>query len=251
MKISKHLLGLPGISAGMSSNFQTVQRPHPFDVETLEFGYCADSPLPRQDSGYAVLSRAYDIAFAVVVITLLLPLLVILAIAIKASSKGPVFFRQQRYGLNGKLFSIYKFRTMSVDHCDASGVQQTVKNDPRVTSIGRLLRRTNFDEVPQIFNILKGEMSVVGPRPHVPGMLASGQLYEDFDPRYMGRHVVKPGLTGLAQVNGYRGETTDAGAARMRLEYDLAYVRRQSMPLDILITVQTFWKEFFRGSSGY
>jgi lipopolysaccharide/colanic/teichoic acid biosynthesis glycosyltransferase len=174
----------------------------------------------------------------------------LVAIAIKLSSPGPVFFRQDRYGLNNELFRIFKFRTMRHDKCDASGVAQTTKDDPRVTPIGRLLRKTSFDELPQIFNILKGEMSVVGPRPHVPGMLANGMLYEEFDGRYLARHVVKPGLTGLAQVNGFRGETSTPYAAKKRLDYDLAYVRRQSLALDIKVTLQTFWREFFRGS-GY
>ncbi len=164
-----------------------------------------------------------------------------------------MFFCQDRYGLNGELFCVYKFRTMRPgDGGDLTGgVQQTVKDDPRVTRIGKLLRKTSFDELPQLLNILKGEMSVVGPRPHVPGMLAAGgMLYEDFDPRYMCRHVVKPGLTGLAQVSGFRGETTTAYAARGRLEHDLDYIRRQSLPLDIGITARTFWTEFVSGT-GY
>ncbi|MCS6623212.1 sugar transferase [Roseibacterium beibuensis] len=206
--------------------------------------------LPRNDLGYRVLSRSFDLLVGTVALVLLLPLFAVFSVLIKLSSPGPVFFRQDRYGLNGDLFKIYKFRTMRTDQCDVSGVAQTTKNDPRVTKVGRLLRKTSFDELPQIFNILKGEMSVVGPRPHVPGMLANGMLYEEFDPRYMARHVVKPGLTGLAQVNGFRGETSTAHAARKRLDYDLEYIQRQSLLLDVKITAQTFWKEFFRGS-GY
>lgn len=139
---------------------------------------------------------------------------------------------------------------MRSDLCDRSGVAQTVKNDPRVTPIGRFLRKTSFDELPQILNILKGEMSVVGPRPHVPGMLAADVTYEEFDPRYQSRHVVRPGLTGLAQVSGFRGETTTAHHATMRLEYDLAYIAKQSLWLDIKITFRTFWNELVSGS-GY
>ncbi|EBA13093.1 sugar transferase [Roseobacter sp. CCS2] len=250
MKNSKHLLGLPGISTGVSSDFQTISGLQGFDVNALKRGQRDRLPMPRQDLAYLVSNRIYDLVVATIAFILLLPLLLAVALTIKLTSKGPVFFRQQRYGLNGETFLIYKFRTMSVDSCDVTGVQQTVRNDPRVTAIGRFLRRTNFDELPQILNILKGEMSIVGPRPHVPGMLANGELYETFDPRYMLRHVVKPGLTGLAQVKGFRGETTNAQSARMRLEYDLRYIRRQSIPLDILITAQTFWKELFR-SSGY
>ncbi|AHM03558.1 Undecaprenyl-phosphate galactosephosphotransferase [Roseibacterium elongatum DSM 19469] len=206
--------------------------------------------LPRNDVTYRYLSRAYDLLVATVALALLAPLFIVLAVIIKLSSPGPVFFRQYRYGLNGDLFKIYKFRTMRIDQCDVSGVAQTTKNDPRVTRIGRFLRKTSFDELPQLLNILRGEMSVVGPRPHVPGMLANGMLYEEFDTRYMARHVVKPGLTGLAQVKGFRGETSTSHAARKRLDYDLDYVERQSLLLDVKITAQTFWTEFFRGS-GY
>ncbi|MEM9634581.1 MAG: sugar transferase, partial [Pseudomonadota bacterium] len=123
-------------------------------------------------------------------------------------------------------------------------------DDPRITTVGNFLRRSNFDELPQLINVLKGEMSLVGPRPHVPGMLANGVPYEDFDPRYLSRHQVKPGITGLAQVNGFRGETRNAYAASMRLHFDLEYIRRRSMFLDLKIIVKTVIKEFFKGN-GY
>jgi lipopolysaccharide/colanic/teichoic acid biosynthesis glycosyltransferase len=210
---------------------------------------CAE-PKPRKDLAYRVMNTVFDLSVAGTALVLLMPFFIFVAIAIKLSGPGPVLFRQERYGLDGKLFRIYKFRTMASDLGDNSGVTQTVKNDPRVTRIGRLLRKTSFDELPQLLNILKRDMSIVGPRPHVPGMLAAGQLYEDFDPRYTQRHKVRPGLTGLAQVNGYRGETDTFRAAHMRLEYDLEYIRRQSIRLDLEITLRTFWKEFFRGS-GY
>lgn len=210
----------------------------------------AEVVLPRRDTMYRIVNRAYDIFVAGVATVLLAPLFFLIAIAIKTTSSGPVMFRQERYGLNGKLFRIYKFRTMADDKGDATGIAQTVENDPRVTAIGRFLRKTSFDELPQIFNILKGEMSVVGPRPHVPGMLANGMDYEDFDHRYMMRHAVRPGLTGMAQVNGYRGETTTEESAHMRLEYDLMYIRNQSLMLDIQITANTFLKEFL-GGTGY
>lgn len=206
--------------------------------------------LPRRDPAFLRGKRALDIVVASVALLLLGPFFLIAAIAIKLSSPGPVFFRQERHGLHGDLFSIYKFRTMRLDDCDQTGKAQTVKDDARVTGIGRLLRRTSFDELPQILNILKGEMSVVGPRPHVPGMLACGVPYEEFDPRYQARHVVRPGLTGLAQVNGFRGETATVRAAKMRLEHDLEYIRTQSLWLDIRILFRTFWTEFVSGS-GY
>ncbi|WP_428643689.1 sugar transferase [Roseibium sp.] len=194
-----------------------------------------------------ILKRSLDIFGSASGLLLLFPLFVAVALAIKLTSRGPVFFRQQRYGLNGTPFTILKFRTMYVDLCDQSGVSQTVTNDPRVTWIGRFLRRSNFDELPQLMNVLRGEMSLVGPRPHVPGMLAAGVPYEEFDERYMDRHSALPGITGLAQVRGYRGETKDAHAALMRLRSDLEYVETQTFFLDVQIILQTIVTEFFTG----
>ncbi|MCV0423844.1 MAG: sugar transferase [Roseibium sp.] len=195
-----------------------------------------------------ILKRSVDLFGATAGLALLFPLLATVALIIKMSSPGPVFFRQKRYGLNGIPFTIFKFRTMHVHLCDASGVAQTVANDPRITPIGFFLRKSNFDELPQLINVLKGDMSLVGPRPHVPGMLAVGVPYEIFDQRYMGRHHVRPGITGLAQVNGCRGETKTELSARMRLEYDLIYVQAQSFWLDATILVKTIVREFFKGS---
>ncbi|MES0809320.1 sugar transferase [Roseibium sp. SCPC15] len=216
----------------------------------VEFG----SPLPddrttRRKVSNA-LKRMLDIAGASAGLVLLFPLLAAIAIAIKVTSRGPIFFRQQRIGLNGKPFIILKFRTMHQHLCDTSGVLQTVTDDPRVTWIGNFLRKSNFDELPQLINVLKGEMSLVGPRPHVPGMLAAGLPYEEFDQRYMDRHMVRPGITGLAQINGCRGETNTELTARMRLEYDLIYIRAHSIPLDITVLGKTVVREFFKGN-GY
>ncbi len=196
------------------------------------------------------LKRTLDLLGAGLGLVLLLPLFLVIAVAIKLTSRGPVFFRQARYGLNGDLFTILKFRTMHTHLCDKSGIAQTAQNDPRVTLVGKFLRRSNFDELPQLVNILRGDMSLVGPRPHVPGMLAAGVPYEDFDPRYMDRFKVPPGLTGLAQVKGFRGETRDSHAARMRLEHDLVYIRKQSIVLDVKIILETVVREFF-SSNGY
>ncbi|WP_186392508.1 MULTISPECIES: sugar transferase [unclassified Pannonibacter] len=196
------------------------------------------------------LKRSIDIAGSAAGLILLSPLLAGLAIGVKLSSPGPVIFRQARYGRNNELFMALKFRSMYVAKQDATGVVQTRKNDPRITPIGRFLRKSNFDELPQLWNVLKGEMSLVGPRPHVPGMLAAGKLYEEFDTRYLSRHQVRPGITGLAQVNGFRGETTDPYHASMRLEYDLEYLKSQSTRGDLKIIVMTVVNEFTRGS-GY
>ena len=195
-----------------------------------------------------VLKRCVDLCGATTGLVLLFPLLATMALIIKTTSPGPVFFRQQRYGLNGVPFTIFKFRTMHIHLCDTSGVAQTVANDPRITPIGSFLRKSNFDELPQLINVLKGDMSLVGPRPHVPGMLAVGVPYEDFDLRYMDRHNIRPGITGLAQVNGCRGETRTELSARMRLEYDLIYVQAQSFWLDATILAKTIAKEFFKGT---
>ncbi|HEV7719099.1 MAG TPA: sugar transferase [Arsenicitalea sp.] len=192
--------------------------------------------------------RVMDIALACALLLFFLPALILVAIAIKATSKGPVFFMQERVGLRNGTFRVYKFRTMYTDRQDETGVMQTVADDHRITPIGRLLRRISVDEVPQIINILKGEMSFVGPRPHVPGMLAAGVLYEELVPYYDLRHVVKPGLTGWAQANGFRGPTSDPAMARARVDHDITYIQNFSLWLDITIIVKTAWREFITGT---
>ncbi|MEM8701100.1 MAG: sugar transferase [Pseudomonadota bacterium] len=212
-----------------------------------------NEPLPSAPvpgTGYGKLKRSLDIFGASAGLILLIPLLLAISVAIKATSRGPVIFRQERHGLNGTVFTILKFRTMYTHLGDGSGVAQTVCSDPRVTRVGSFLRKSNFDELPQLLNVLKGEMSLVGPRPHVPGMLAAGIAYEEFDTRYMRRHQVRPGITGLAQINGCRGATTDPVSARKRLDYDLEYLEKQSLLLDLKIIAQTIAREFFHGN-GY
>lgn len=201
---------------------------------------------PVTSRRYRAAKRSLDILGAGVGLFLLLPLLAAIALAVKTNSKGPVLFRQSRYGLNGTLFTVLKFRTMYIDKCDAAGTKQTVENDPRVTPVGRFLRHSNFDELPQLINVLRGDMSLVGPRPHVPGMLAAGVPFEVFDGRYMDRHRVLPGITGLAQVNGFRGETKEPYHARMRVDYDLIYIEQHSLWLDIKILAMTVFNELFR-----
>lgn len=171
-----------------------------------------------------------------------------IALAIKATSPGPVFFRQKRYGYHNRRFWIFKFRTMYVHLGDQRGVRQTTDGDPRVTPVGRLLRKTSLDELPQLFNVLRGDMSLVGPRPHVPGMLAGGLLYEELVPYYFQRHNMKPGITGLAQVSGYRGSTTQPLSAIERLDRDLRYIETWSLWLDFKIIARTLIREFLAGS---
>lgn len=194
------------------------------------------------------LKRAMDVIISTALLIVLSPALAATALAIKITSDGPVFFRQRRYGLGNKQFIILKFRTMFTHHTDVSGINQTRNGDLRVTPLGRLLRRTNIDELPQLINVLQGDMSLVGPRPHVPGMRAGGMMYETLVPSYFERHRVRPGLTGLAQINELRGSTADAKFAKARIAYDLAYVEHWSILLDLRILWTTFKTELLRGT---
>ena len=194
------------------------------------------------------LKRLFDVVGSAIALIVLLPLFAVVAVAIKMTSPGPAFFIQEREGLNGRRFRCIKFRSMHVERGDASGVEQTVKDDPRVFALGRLIRRTSIDELPQLINVLRGEMSLVGPRPHVPGMRAGGVLYRDLVPYYDTRLVVVPGLTGWAQVNGLRGPTDNADLARTRVDHDIAYVANYSLWLDTKIVLKTLVTEFVSGS---
>lgn len=195
-----------------------------------------------------VAKRAIDIVGSGIGLIALAPLLIGVAITIKATSPGPVFFRQKRYGYHNRRFWILKFRTMYTHLEDRRGTKQTTSDDPRITPVGRFLRKTSLDELPQLINVLKGDMSLVGPRPHVPGMLAGGMLYEELVPYYFQRHNMRPGITGLAQVSGCRGSTAAPMSAIERLDYDLQYIQHWSFWLDIHIILRTVVREFFSGS---
>jgi polysaccharide biosynthesis protein PslA len=191
--------------------------------------------------------RAFDIVASLLAILALAPLLLIAAVLVVTTSRGPVFFRQEREGLFGMPFHAFKFRTMRVDQCDLSGVNQTVQDDPRITPIGKFLRRTSIDELPQLLNVLLGEMSLVGPRPHVANMQAGGMGYRELVPYYDQRLAMVPGLTGWAQANGLRGPTHRADLARARVDHDLAYIQNFSFWLDLKIIWLTIRREFLNG----
>src|SRR5579875_1258246 len=184
--------------------------------------------------------RLQDIVVATAAIIFFAPVLLIVPLLIKLESRGPVIFRQKRVGLNGSIFELWKFRSMYVEHTDPAATVQTSKDDPRVTRVGRFIRRSSIDELPQFFNVLQGSMSVVGPRPHALDTRAEGQLLEELVQSYAARHRFKPGLTGWAQVNGLRGELYTAEKLRLRVEHDIEYIEKWSIWLDLKIIVRTF-----------
>lgn len=193
------------------------------------------------------LKRALDIAVSLSALIALAPLLLLVCIAIKLDSRGPIFFSQERWGRNCTKIKVLKFRSMRTDMCDVTGVAQTVKNDPRVTRVGAFLRKSNIDELPQLINVLKGDMSLVGPRCHAIGMLAAGVLYEDLCPNYHQRHAMRPGMTGMAQMRGLRGPTDRASKARARVASDLYYVNNFNIMLDLRIILGTIRSELTGG----
>ena len=182
-----------------------------------------------------VFKRGIDIILSLLAVICLSPIMVVIALAVKLSSPGPILFKQRRYGLNGQEILVYKFRSMRVTE-DGDTVTQATKNDSRITPLGAFLRKTSLDELPQFLNVLQGRMSLVGPRPHA---VAHNELYRKLISGYMLRHKVKPGITGWAQINGYRGETDTLEKMQQRINYDLEYLRNWSLSLDLQILVKT------------
>lgn len=193
--------------------------------------------VPLTNTGNIVLKRIIDIIGSLLGIIITSPIMLISAIAVKCSGPGPVIFKQERVGLHNKSFQMYKFRSMEQQSPKEEKKAWTVKDDPRVTKVGRILRRTSLDELPQLFNILKGDMSLVGPRPERPLFV---EKFKEEIPRYMVKHQVRPGLTGWAQVNGLRGDTS----IKKRIEYDIYYIENWTMGLDIKIIFMTFFTGF-------
>jgi putative colanic acid biosynthesis UDP-glucose lipid carrier transferase len=209
-----------------------LMQAHVCSIDGIPLLAVCESPFSGMNG---VLKRASDIFFATGLLTFIWPVLLAIAIGVRCSSPGPILFCQRRYGLYGESIHVYKFRTMSV--CEDSGViQQAQRNDPRVTRFGAFLRRTSLDELPQLFNVLLGSMSLVGPRPHA---VAHNEEYRKLIAGYMLRHKVRPGITGWAQVNGFRGETETVEKMRRRVEYDLDYLRNWSLRLDLNILLRT------------
>jgi len=189
-------------------------------------------PLPGWQ---AVAKRMEDLALGAVLLLLLAPVMAAVAVLVRRDSPGPILFRQKRLGFNNNEFTVFKFRTM-VHRPKEHDVPQAQRNDPRVTKLGRFLRAKSLDELPQIFNVLRGDMSLVGPRPHA---LAHNEKYASLIDDYLGRHRMAPGITGWAQVNGFRGETDTLEKMQRRVEYDLAYIDGWSVGFDLKILIQT------------
>jgi polysaccharide biosynthesis protein PslA len=186
-----------------------------------------------------------DYGIAILALVLLSPIMLLTALAIRLESPGPILFRQRRFGFNNAEIDVFKFRSMRSDVQDLTGEARTQKHDPRVTKVGWFIRRFSIDELPQLFNVLRGEMSIVGPRPHATRMRVEDAFYFDAVQGYTARHRVKPGITGLAQVRGLRGEIADLDRARRRVEYDIYYIENWSPLLDLRIIIETVFKVFW------
>ncbi|MBQ1993768.1 MAG: undecaprenyl-phosphate glucose phosphotransferase [Lachnospiraceae bacterium] len=193
--------------------------------------------VPLTNTANMLIKRMVDIIGATLAIIIFSPIMIIAAIGVKTTSKGPLIFKQERVGLHNKTFKMYKFRSMEVQPVEEEKKGWTKKNDPRVTKIGRILRSTSIDELPQLFNVLKGDMSLIGPRPERPRFV---EQFKEEIPRYMIKHQVRPGITGWAQVNGYRGDTS----IKKRIEYDLYYIENWTLTFDIKIILMTFFTGF-------
>ncbi|MHA1158677.1 MAG: undecaprenyl-phosphate glucose phosphotransferase, partial [Alphaproteobacteria bacterium] len=191
-----------------------------------------DKPITDWDR---IAKRAFDIFFASVGLVMLAPVMALTALAVRLDSPGPALFRQRRYGFNNEMVEVYKFRSMYVDQTDQSAAKLVTRGDPRVTRVGRFIRKTSLDELPQFFNALKGDLSLVGPRPHATNAKADNELYENVVDGYFARHRVKPGITGWAQINGWRGETDTQEKIEYRVRHDLYYIENWSVLLDLYI----------------
>lgn len=221
----------------MDTTILITPRTLPSDHETYQ-------PRKLRQRRWQICKRLTDLSFCVAMLPVLIVPLACIAIAIKIDSPGPVLFRQHRRGLHGDYFLCYKFRTMHAHLADQEARQQSRQGDPRITRVGRLLRRASLDELAQLLNVLRGDMSLVGPRPHAPGTAINDRLLPDVSNHYMLRYQVKPGITGLAQVHGLRGILDTEDKLHDRVSYDLRYVTEWSFWMDIKILLKTSWCVF-------
>jgi Undecaprenyl-phosphate glucose phosphotransferase len=196
----------------------------------------ADRPISGLN---AMAKRLFDVVIASLAIIFLAPVMALVAAAVRYESKGPAIFRQKRYGFNNELVEVFKFRSMYTESADATASKLVTRNDARVTRVGRIIRKTSLDELPQLFNVLLGTLSLVGPRPHAVQAKAADRLYPDVVDQYFARHNVKPGITGWAQINGWRGETDTTEKIQKRVAYDLDYINRWSVGFDLYILAKT------------
>jgi Undecaprenyl-phosphate glucose phosphotransferase len=221
--------------AAEASSLRFSPRAYSF-TGTVPFIDIIDRPI----TDWSVIAKwLFDKCIAVLAIAGLAPVMGLVALAVKLDSKGPVLFRQKRHGFNNEPIEIYKFRSMFAEMSDANAVRLVTRGDPRVTRVGRFIRRTSLDELPQLFNVIKGDLSLVGPRPHALEAKAADRLYHDVVDSYFARHRVKPGLTGWAQINGWRGETDTEEKMRKRIEHDLYYIDNWSLLFDLYILLKT------------
>ena len=237
LQVLKKLWVLP-VDIRLSAHTNKLRfRPRSYSyIGAVPFLDIFDKPIADWDS---LVKRCFDIFFAGLALLLLSPVLIATAIAIKLDSKGPVLFRQKRYGFNNEVVDVFKFRSMYAEKCDYEAKIAVTKGDPRVTKVGRFIRKTSIDELPQLFNVLIGNLSLVGPRPHAVGSNTADKLWESVVDGYFARHKVKPGVTGWAQINGWRGEVDTPEKLRGRVQHDLYYIENWSPLLDLYILFRT------------
>lgn len=229
-----------GVHTKMIPDFGNVisTRPYIEDVQGIPVIHVRRVPLNIMRNRAA--KRAVDLIGATVAIILFSPVILLTGLVVALTEEGSVIYRQERVGLHNQVFYMYKFRSMIMQDEEKEKAEWSTRNDPRITPVGKLIRRTSIDELPQLFNVLKGEMSLVGPRPERPQFV---QKFRDEIPRYMVKHQVRPGMTGWAQINGYRGDTS----IEKRIEYDLYYIENWTMVFDMKILILTIFKGFFDG----
>lgn len=249
MSVMKKLWVLP-VDIRLAAHTTKLRfRPRAYSyIGNVPFIDVLDKPLADWDFA---LKWLFDKSIAAAAILMLSPLMLATALAVKFTSKGPIIFRQKRYGFNNELIEVFKFRSMYTDMSDATAAKLVTKNDPRVTPVGRFIRKSSLDELPQLFNVLKGELSLVGPRPHALQAKAANQQYHDVVDGYFARHRVKPGITGWAQIHGWRGETDTEEKIQKRVEFDLYYIENWSIFLDVYILFKTPFSLIFNRENAF